>query len=50
MENNKVKNMKIVSVKFDDGKKINSILKSKGIFLYFSMDYKYYLVEKQFEF
>ena len=37
---------KIVAVKITEQDKINSILKSKGQFLYYSLDYKYYLVNK----
>ena len=38
------KNQKIVGVKLSEKEKINSILKNKGQFLYYSLGYQYYLV------
>lgn len=38
------KNQKIVGVKLSEKEKMNSILKSKGQFLYYSLGYQYYLV------
>jgi hypothetical protein len=38
------KNQKIVGCKIEEKEKINEILKQKGQFLYYSIDYNYYLV------
>jgi len=38
------KDQKIVGVKVSDQEKINSTLKGKGQFLYYSLGYHYYLV------
>jgi hypothetical protein len=38
---------KIVGVKISEKDKINSILKNKGQFLYYSFGYQYYLVSKE---
>jgi hypothetical protein len=38
------KDKKIVGVKINERDKINSILKSKGKFLYYSLGYQYYMV------
>ena len=38
------KNLKIVGVKLSEKEKMNSILKNKGQFLYYSLGYQYYLV------
>ena len=38
------KNQKIVGVKLSEKEKMNSILKNKGQFLYYSLGYQYYLV------
>ena len=38
------KNQKIVGVKLSEKEKMNSILKSKGQFLYYSLGYHYYMV------
>lgn len=40
---------KIAGVKEDSKERINFILKNKGSFLYYSMGYKYYLVDKHLE-
>jgi hypothetical protein len=36
----------IVGVKVSEKERINRILKSKGTFLYYSLGYQYYLVDK----
>ena len=41
------KNQKIVGVLVSDQEKINSTLKIKGQFLYYSLGYHYYLVTEQ---
>ena len=41
-------NKKIVGVKEEETSKINLIFKSKGQFLYYSIGYKYYIVDKEF--
>jgi hypothetical protein len=38
------KDQKIIGVKVSDKEKINSTLKGKGQFLYYSLGYQYYLV------
>jgi len=38
------KNQKIVGVKISEKDKLNSIIKNKGQFLYYSLGYQYYLV------
>jgi hypothetical protein len=38
---------KIVGVKVEEKEKLNSILKNKGQFLYYSFGYQYYLVSKE---
>ena len=40
---------KIVGVKISEKDKLNQILKNKGIFLYYSLGYQYYVVDKQLE-
>ena len=40
---------KISGVKEDNKERVNFILKNKGSFLYYSMGYKYYLVDKHLE-
>jgi hypothetical protein len=40
---------KIVGVKVSEKEKINTILKNKGTFLYYSFGYHYYLINKQLE-
>jgi len=40
------KNKEVVGVKFDSTQEINSILKRKGQFLYYSLGYSYYSVDK----
>lgn len=40
---------KIAGVKEDNKERVNFILKHKGSFLYYSMGYKYYLVNKDLE-
>lgn len=42
-------NKKIVGAKEDNKDSLNTILKNKGSFLYYSMGYKYYLVDKHLE-
>jgi hypothetical protein len=41
---------KIVGVKINEKEKLNTILKNRGSFLYYSFGYNYYLVSKQLEF
>jgi hypothetical protein len=41
------KDQKIVGVKISDKEKINSILKNKGQFLYYSLGYQYYMVTEK---
>lgn len=43
------KDKKIIGLKVSEKDKLNKVLKSKGNFLYFSMGYHYYLVDKQLE-
>jgi hypothetical protein len=40
---------KIVGVKISEKDKLNQILKNKGTFLYYSLGYQYYVVDKQLE-
>ena len=40
---------KIVGVKTNEKEKLNLILKNKGLFLYYSFGYNYYMVSKQLE-
>ena len=40
------KNKMIVGVEFNSNEKTNGILKKKGQFLYYSLGYSYYLVDK----
>ena len=42
-------NKKIVGIKSSEKDKLNLILKNKGIFLYYSFDFQYYLVDKLLE-
>jgi hypothetical protein len=39
----------IVGVKTSEKEKLNLILKSKGIFMYYSLGYQYYLVDKDLD-
>ena len=41
------KDKKIIGVKVSDQEKINSTLKNKGQFLYYSLGYHYYLITEQ---
>jgi len=43
------KGKKIVQIEFDNQTKHNSVLKNKGQFLYYSMGYKFFLVDKNSE-
>lgn len=43
-------NKKIVGVKINEQEKINKIYKLKGKFLYYSLGYQYYLVDKTLDF
>ncbi len=40
---------KIVGVKTEERDKINAILKNKGSFIYYSMGFKYFIVDKKLE-
>jgi hypothetical protein len=40
------KDKQIVGVKADKNAEINPILKAKGVFLYYSLGYSYYMVDK----
>ena len=39
------KDQKIVGVKVSEKERLNSIIKNKGQFLYYSLGYQYYLVQ-----
>lgn len=39
----------IVGVKVSEKERLNRILKSKGVFMYYALGYQYYLVEKDFD-
>ena len=41
-----IKTKKIVQIEFDNQSKHNVILKSQGQFLYYSMGFKFFLVDK----
>lgn len=42
-------NKMIVGVKVSEKERLNRILKSKGTFMYYSLGYQYYLVDKDFD-